>query len=71
MVPRADRQSQLTDKAIRRGVFHPVPDLITAIEKYMEVHNDEPKPRVWTATAPSILTTVRRGRVALDQAVNQ
>jgi hypothetical protein len=28
-----------------------VPDLITAIEKYMEVHYDEPKPLVWTATA--------------------
>jgi len=62
---------ELTDKAIRRGVFHSVPDLITAIEKYMEVHNNEPKPLVWTATAESILTKVRRGRVALDQAVSQ
>ena len=62
---------ELTDKAIRRGVFHSVPDLITAIEKYMEVHNDEPKPLVWTATAESILTKVRRGRVALAQAVSQ
>jgi len=48
-----------------------VPDLITAIEKFMEVHNDEPKPLVWTATAESILTKVRRGRVALNQAVSQ
>ena len=62
---------ELTDKAIRRGVFHSVPDLIAAIEKYMEVHNDEPKPLVWTATAESILTKVRRGRVALNQAVSQ
>ena len=62
---------ELTDKAIRRGAFHSVPDLITAIEKYMEVHNNEPKPLVWTATAESILTKVRRGRVALDQAVRQ
>ena len=62
---------ELTDKAIRRGVFHSVPDLIAAIEKYMEVHNDEPRPFVWTATAESILTKVRRGRVALDQAVSQ
>ena len=62
---------ELTDKAIRRGVFHCVPDLITAIEKYMKVHNDEPKPLVWTATAESILTKVRRGRVALNQAVSQ
>jgi len=62
---------ELTDKAIRRGVFHSVPDLIAAIEKYMQVHNDQPKPLIWTATAESILTKVRRGRVALGQAVSQ
>jgi transposase len=62
---------ELTDKAIRGGVFHSVPDLIAAIERYMEVHNDEPKPLVWTATAESILTKVRRGRVALSQTVSQ
>jgi transposase/transcriptional regulator with XRE-family HTH domain len=62
---------ELTDKAIRRGVFHSVPDLIAAIEKYMEVHNDEPKPLVWTATTESILAKVRRGRVALSQTVSQ
>src|SRR5674476_1317352 len=62
---------ELTDKAIRRGIFHSVPDLIAAIETYMEVHNDEPKPLIWTATAESILTKVRRGRVALSQTVSQ
>jgi len=45
--------------------------LIAAIEKYMEIHNDEPKPLIWTATAESILTKVRRGRVALNQTVSQ
>ena len=62
---------ELTGKALRRGVFHSVPDLITSIEDYMKVHNNEPKPFVWTATAESILTKVRRGRVALAQAVSQ
>ena len=62
---------ELTDKAIRRGVFHSVPDVIATIEKCMEVHNNEPKPLVWTATAESILTKVRRGRVALSQPVSQ
>jgi len=60
---------ELTGKALRRDVFHSVPDLIASIEEYMKVHNNEPKPLVWTATAESILTKVRRGRVALDQAV--
>jgi transposase len=62
---------ELSSKALRRGVFHSVPDLIASIEKYMQAHNDEPKPLVWTATAESILIKVRRGRVALDQAVSQ
>ncbi len=61
---------ELTDKAIRRGLFHSVPDLIEAIEQYLDAHNDQPKPLIWTATADSILEKVARGRVAL-QAVNQ
>ena len=61
---------ELTDKALRRGVFHSVPDLITKIEEYLDAHNDNPKPFVWTATANDILAKVARGRVAL-QAVNQ
>jgi transposase len=56
---------ELTDKAIRRGVFKSVPDLIAAIEEYLRVHNDDPKPFVWTATADDILAKVRRGRVTL------
>jgi transposase len=62
---------ELTGKALRRGVFHSVPDLIAAIEKYMQVYNIEPKAFVWTAPAESILTKVRRGRVALNQTVSQ
>jgi transposase len=61
----------LTDKMIRRGVFGSVPDLVNAIEEYLRVHNDDPKPFVWTATAEQILAKVRRGRVALQQVANQ
>ncbi len=57
---------ELTDKAIRRGVFHSVPDLIEAIEQYLDADNDQPKPLIWTATADSILEKVARGRVALQ-----
>ena len=59
---------ELTDKALRRGVFHSVPDLIAAIESYLDAHNDDPKPFVWTATADDILAKVARGRVALQAA---
>jgi len=56
----------LTGRAVRRGVFKSVPDLITAIEAYLEANNNDPKPFVWTATANEILEKVRRGRVALE-----
>lgn len=56
----------LTDTALRRGVFHSVPDLIGKIEEYIQVNNEHPKPLVWVATADSILEKVARGRVALQ-----
>ena len=57
----------LTDKAVRRGVFRSVPELIAAIEAYLQANNKDPKPFLWTATAESILEKVRRGRVALER----
>ncbi len=57
----------LDGKAIRRGVFKSVPDLITAIEAYIEANNDNPRPFTWTATAEEILEQVRRGRVTLER----
>jgi transposase len=58
---------ELTDKAIRRGVFRSVPELVAAIEAYLAANNKSPKPFVWTATAEQILAKVRRGRVVLEQ----
>jgi transposase len=57
---------EITDKAIRRGVFPSVPDLIAAIEDYLKANNADPKPFVWTATDEEILEKVRRGRAALE-----
>jgi len=61
---------RLTEKAIRRGVFHSVPTLIEAIETYLAAHNQNPKPFQWTATTDQILEKVRRGRVSLDAITN-
>ena len=58
---------ELTDKALRRGVFHSVPDLIASIQDYIDAHNENPGPYVWTATAESILAKVARGRIALEK----
>ena len=61
---------KLTDKAIRRGIFKSVPDLIAAIEAYLKHTNDNPQPFTWTQTAEQILEKVRRGRVTLDAITN-
>lgn len=57
----------LTDKRIRRGVFKSVPDLIAAIEAYIEHHNNNPKPFVWTAKAEDIIAKYRRAKAVLDK----
>jgi len=59
----------LTDKNLRRGIFGSVPDLIASIEAYLNAHNADPKPYVWTATAESILAKVQRARTKLQQVV--
>ena len=61
---------KLTDKAIRRGIFHNVPDLIAAIDAYLDANNTDPQPFVWTATTEQILQNVRRGRVTLEAITN-
>ena len=56
----------ITGDAIRRGVFRSVAELKTAIEAYVQQHNSEPRPFVWTAPAADILQKVARGRQALE-----
>ncbi|MBX2811764.1 MAG: transposase [Myxococcales bacterium] len=56
----------LTEKRIRRGVFKSIDDLHQSISTYIEHHNNEPKPFIWTAKAQDILTKVLRARKALD-----
>ena len=57
---------EITRKRIRRGVFHSVVDLQRAINDYLEIHNADPKPFVWTASASAILEKVNRGKQALE-----
>src|SRR5713226_1684038 len=58
--------SELTSKRIRRGTFLNVPDLITAIEEFMDTWNRNPKPFVWTATVDSIVEKLQRCRQTLE-----
>jgi transposase len=57
----------LSENAIRRGSFYNVDDLIGAIDEYINQHNDNPKPFIWTATAKDILAKVKRARKALNK----
>ena len=52
--------AELTNKRIRRGVFRSVKELEAAIREYIEVHNEDPKPFVWTKTADQILASIAR-----------
>jgi hypothetical protein len=52
--------AELTNKRIRRGVFRSVKELETAIREYIAVHNENPKPFVWTRTADQILASIAR-----------
>jgi transposase len=51
---------ELTRKRIRRGVFKSVPDLVTAIEEFIEANNEHPKPFIWTKKVDEILEKVNR-----------
>jgi hypothetical protein len=42
-----------------------VPDLTTAIDTYLEAHNQDPKPFVWTASIDSSLEKVGRCKAVL------
>jgi hypothetical protein len=52
-------------------VFRSVPELITAIEKYIAVHNQNPKPFVWTAKANDILQKVIRANRRIGSKKNE
>ncbi len=50
----------ITQKAIRRGTFKKVKDLIANIQDFTNHYNTNSQPFVWTATAESILDKITR-----------
>ena len=57
----------LTQKRIRRGVFRSVDELVEAINEYIRLHNETPRPFAWTAKADDIIQKVSRARLALHK----
>jgi len=56
----------LTEKAIRRGVFKSVSELITAIEEYRTMWNENPKPFIWKKSAQLIIEKVAKSNALLN-----
>jgi len=50
----------VTQKAIRRGSFKSVPQLVKRIQLFVAKYNPEAQPFAWTATADSILQKLKR-----------
>jgi hypothetical protein len=57
---------ELTRKAVRRGAFVSVRDLIQAIEAFLAAWNEQPKPFVWTAKIEDIIQKIERARAKLE-----
>ena len=58
--------AEITRKRIRRGVFKSVPDLIAAIDDFIEGHNENPKTFVWTKKVNQILDKINRCKAVME-----
>jgi hypothetical protein len=58
--------ADITRNRIRRGAFKSVAELNSAIMEYLENHNADPKPFVWTKSAGEILEKVARAKQVLE-----
>jgi transposase len=57
---------EISRKRIRRGVFKSVAELEKAIMDYLENHNADPKPFIWTKSAGEILEKIARAKQTLE-----
>ena len=58
---------ELTTKRIRRDAFASVPELVAAIEEFLEAWNEDPQPFVWRASVDSILDKLSGCRQTLER----
>jgi transposase len=63
--------SKLTQQRLRRGSFPSLVGLQEAIHRYLDEHNRDPQPFVWTADPDRIIEKVTRARRALASAANR
>jgi transposase len=58
---------EITSKRIRRDSFQSVADLKQAIDEFIAVWNEKPKPFIWTATVESIVEKLSRCKQTLEK----
>jgi transposase len=58
--------AKLTNRRLKRGVFHSIVALQAAINRFVTEKNQNPKPFRWTKDPDEIIAAVRRGHQALD-----
>jgi transposase len=58
--------AKLSRRKLQRGVFHSVVALQSAINDFVEQHNQSPKPFVWKADPSDIIAAAKRGHQTLQ-----
>jgi hypothetical protein len=58
--------AKLTKRRLKRGVFRSIVDLQSAINRFLDETNNNPKPFTWTADPDKIIIAVKRGHQTLD-----
>ena len=59
--------AELSEKAVRRGVFHSVAELEATIADFLTAWNATPKPFVWTASVEKILEKIAKCKRRLEE----
>jgi hypothetical protein len=54
------RCALLSQRQIKRGSHYSVRELESVISEFIEVHDEQPKPLVWTKSADAILNSIGR-----------
>jgi transposase len=58
--------SQLTTRRLKRGAFRSILELHRAVDDYLNHHNADPKPFVWTKPVDTILDKVSRAKQTME-----
>jgi hypothetical protein len=58
---------ELSQRRLRRGVFHSVSEIVQAVQEYLDHNNQEPTPFVWTAKDHKILEKVQNCKAAFEK----